>query len=259
MFRYRYVTDVFLESSSRPATASRGVAAASKPDSKTKASTAAEIRDNYKKANPDDSVLVYKFAAPGGCGNYHGTLLSHVKLDDGEWLKVIKLQKSNGSNLNEDEIRTKALPFIYDTKDEKESEKRRDRLKNSLRDVFPDHHVSIHIFSGAWSRSSSRVRIGHDAILSDKQCLTDPQFVTIGDHVRFNMGVCIQCHTFEQRVFKVAPVIIHHSSVLMSASLVFPGSTLDGRNRLLPLTLVLKNDRLLYNTHCSGVLAQQLQ
>ncbi|CAF5161835.1 unnamed protein product, partial [Rotaria magnacalcarata] len=103
------------------------------------------------------------------------------------------------------------------------------------------------------------VRIGHDAILSDKQCLTDPQFVTIGDHVRFNMGACIQCHTFEQRFFKVAPAITHHSSVLMSASLVFPGSTLDGRNRLLALTLVLKNDRLPYNTHCSGVLAQKLQ
>ncbi|CAF4565110.1 unnamed protein product [Rotaria socialis] len=102
-------------------------------------------------------------------------------------------------------------------------------------------------------------RIGHDVILSDRQCLTDPQLVTIGDHVRFNTGACIQCHTFEQRVFKVAPVTIHHSSVLMSASLVFPGSTLDGRNRLFPLTLVLKSDRLPYNTHWSGVPAQQIQ
>jgi acetyltransferase-like isoleucine patch superfamily enzyme len=40
-------------------------------------------------------------------------------------------------------------------------------------------------------------QIGHDVILSDISCLTDPQFVIIGDHVRLNMGAYIQvtCHS----------------------------------------------------------------
>jgi acetyltransferase-like isoleucine patch superfamily enzyme/acyl carrier protein len=35
-------------------------------------------------------------------------------------------------------------------------------------------------------------RIGRDVILSDVNCLSDPQLVTIGDHVRFNTGASIQ-------------------------------------------------------------------
>ena len=35
-------------------------------------------------------------------------------------------------------------------------------------------------------------KIGHDVILSDITCLTDPQLVTIDDHVRLNMGASIQ-------------------------------------------------------------------
>jgi hypothetical protein len=60
-------------------------------------------------------------------------------------------------------------------------------------------------------------------------------------------------------VFKVAPVHVNHSSVLMSGSVVLPGSTLGGRNKLLPLTLVMKNDRLPYNTVWSGIPARQYE
>ena len=40
--------------------------------------------------------------------------------------------------------------------------------------------------------------------------------------------------------------------------MVLSGSTLHGRNRLLPYTLVMKNEQLPYNTHWSGVPAQQV-
>ncbi|CAM4846822.1 unnamed protein product [Rotaria magnacalcarata] len=66
------------------------------------------------------------------------------------------------------------------------------------------------------------------------------------------------CRTFEQRLYKVAPVVVNHSSVLMSRSNILPGSILHGRNRLLPLTLVMKNDQLTFNTVWSGVPARQL-
>ena len=35
-------------------------------------------------------------------------------------------------------------------------------------------------------------RIGYDVILPHIGCLTDPHLVTIGDHVRLNMGAYIQ-------------------------------------------------------------------
>lgn len=43
----------------------------------------------------------------------------------------------------------------------------------------------------------------------------------------------------------------------MSGSIVLPGSTLKGKNRLFPFTLVLKNDQLAENTNWFGVPAQQ--
>ena len=35
-------------------------------------------------------------------------------------------------------------------------------------------------------------RIGSDVIFSDINCLSDPQLVTIGDHVRISMGAFVQ-------------------------------------------------------------------
>jgi hypothetical protein len=44
----------------------------------------------------------------------------------------------------------------------------------------------------------------------------------------------------------------------MGSTIVLPGATLHGRNRLLPYTIVMKNDQLPFNTNWSGVPAQQL-
>jgi acetyltransferase-like isoleucine patch superfamily enzyme len=121
-------------------------------------------------------------------------------------------------------------------------------------------------------------QIGCDVILSDFSCVTDPHLTTIGDHVRLNIGAAIQvryflshviqfilsflfyvqCHTFEQRLLKLAPVIVNHSSVLMSNTLVLSGSVLHGHNRILPCTLVMKNEQLPPNSKWSGVPAQQI-
>ncbi|CAF1481617.1 unnamed protein product [Adineta ricciae] len=101
-------------------------------------------------------------------------------------------------------------------------------------------------------------QIGCDVILPHISCLTDPDLATIGDHVRLQRGAHVQCHTFEQRVLKFAPVNVNHSSVLMNNTLVLSGAILHGRNRILPWTLVMKNDQLPPNTNWSGVPAQQI-
>jgi hypothetical protein len=121
-------------------------------------------------------------------------------------------------------------------------------------------------------------QMGCDVIVSDISCVTDPYLTTIGDHVRLNIGSYIQVryflwyiiqfillflfhfkyHTFEQRLLKLAPVTVNHSSVIMNNTLVFPGSILHRHNCILPCTLVMKNEQLPPNTNWSGVPAQQI-
>ncbi|UJR24097.1 hypothetical protein I4U23_027064 [Adineta vaga] len=116
--------------------------------------TAQSIFDTFRKANPDDSILVYKFTAPGGTGNFFGNQLLHINLNGDEWLKAYKLSKSSGSYMNPDEIKAKAFPFIYDTRSITDTTRRRDILKNNLKIVFPDHYVNVFIFNKGWSRNN---------------------------------------------------------------------------------------------------------
>ncbi|CAF1379135.1 unnamed protein product [Adineta ricciae] len=65
-------------------------------------------------------------------------------------------------------------------------------------------------------------------------------------------------HTFEQRIFKLAPIHVQDSTILMSYSNVLAGSILHGQNRLYPLTLVMKYDQLPMNTIWSDVPARRI-
>ncbi len=56
----------------------------------------------------------------------------------------------------------------------------------------------------------------------------------------------------------MAPITVNDSSVLMNSTIVLSGSTLHGQNRILPLTLVMKDDQLSFNTNWSGVPAEQV-
>ncbi|CAF0897146.1 unnamed protein product [Adineta steineri] len=98
--------------------------------------------------------------------------------------------------------------------------------------------------------------IGENSIVADISCLTDFHLITIGDDARLNMRSQILCHSFEQRILKLAPVSIGNSCVLMSYSMVMAGCKLVGNNRLYPLTLIMKNDQLPLDTHWNGIPAQ---
>ncbi|CAF1199291.1 unnamed protein product [Adineta steineri] len=98
--------------------------------------------------------------------------------------------------------------------------------------------------------------IGKGVVLPDFSCLTFYHLITIGDNVRLNMHANIQCHSFEQRILKLAPVTIGNSCVLMSGSYVMAGCKLMGNNKLYPFTLIMKNDQLSPNTHWKGLPAQ---
>ncbi|CAF4104700.1 unnamed protein product [Adineta steineri] len=99
--------------------------------------------------------------------------------------------------------------------------------------------------------------IGENTIIPAISSITDYHLMAIGDNVRINAGTQIQGHSFEQRIFKLAPVSIGNSCVLMSGSIVMAGCKLMGNNRLYPGTLIMKNDQLSPNTHWKGIPARK--
>jgi len=120
--------------------------------------TVAKIAENLEEAYPEDSFLVYKFIAPGGACWFHGNKLVDVKLDDGDLLRIYKLSTSSGSSMKSDEIKAKAFPFIYETKGETDNTRRRDKLRDSLKNVFPNHHVNVFILYPPWNRNHWNVK-----------------------------------------------------------------------------------------------------
>lgn len=117
------------------------------------------IRDNLRATYPDDFFCVSKCTPPGGACWYYGTILIEAQLKDGDWLRVYRLAKSSGHRIDNNEVKQKALPFVIDTKHITNEEKRRDQLRDSLKSVFPQHHVNIFIFDRKWE--SAYTNKGH--------------------------------------------------------------------------------------------------
>jgi hypothetical protein len=89
--------------------------------------TAQGIFDNFKRAHPDDSILVYKYTAPGEACSCFGAELLHINLEGSEWLRASK--SVTGSS------------------------RRRDLFKKSLKYVFSDYDVNVFTFQDDWSRN----------------------------------------------------------------------------------------------------------
>ncbi|CAF3809472.1 unnamed protein product, partial [Rotaria sp. Silwood1] len=66
----------------------------------------------------------------------------------------------------------------------------------------------------------------------------------------------VDAHTFEQRVFQLAPVTVGPGSIIEANSFVFPGAILEGENMIEPLTLIMKGDHLDKGTRWFGNPAQ---
>ena len=99
-------------------------------------------------------------------------------------------------------------------------------------------------------------RVGHNVLLADFFNLIDPQQLTIEDNVRISGTSSVQCHTFEQRLFKLAPTLIGANSVLDHTVMIFSGCHLEGNNHIHPCTLIMKGDRLPAGTNWYGCPAQ---
>jgi len=113
-----------------------------------------DIINNFTKAYPSDAFVVCKFAGGGGASSPCGTHLVRVQLKDNDWLDIYKLTSSSGPTINDSDVKAKAFTFIYDTKSETDSEKRRDSLRDSLKTVFPEHNVNVFIFVPPWNANA---------------------------------------------------------------------------------------------------------
>ncbi|CAF1055542.1 unnamed protein product [Rotaria sordida] len=108
------------------------------------------ILDNFKATYPNDSFYVCKYKAPGGTSFYHGKKLLEIQLKDQDWLTVHKLVRSLGTNVNDNEVKQKALPIINDTIKITNYETRCDRICDNLKMIFPNHHVNVFIYGNDW-------------------------------------------------------------------------------------------------------------
>ena len=119
--------------------------------------TVETVIENFKKAYPSDTFLVY-ISSGGGTTSFYGTCLLHVKLDGEQWLDVFKLSQSSGISMTGEDVKAKAFPFVYDSKSESDVTIRRDILRNRLKSVFPNHHVNIFVCTTGWRRNSSNIK-----------------------------------------------------------------------------------------------------
>ncbi|CAF0983427.1 unnamed protein product [Adineta steineri] len=134
-------------------------------------------------------------------------------------------------------------------------------IKQIIGKLGEDHRIFICSFLGStqWLIRFFRAcgaTIGNNVILPDVSSIFDYNLVTIGHNVRLHINAHISGHTFEQRIWKTAPVTVGNSCIIMSGSEVMSGCNLMGNNRLYPFTLVMKNDLLQPNTQWKGVPAQ---
>lgn len=121
--------------------------------------TADLLMENYHKAYPTSTLVIYKYAAPGGSSTCRGNLLSHIQLIDQDWLDIYKLTKSSElMMMTSDEIKSKAFPFVFDTKSETDSEKRCENLYESLNNTFPNYNVNVFVFKNNWSGSMTNTK-----------------------------------------------------------------------------------------------------
>ncbi|CAF3771336.1 unnamed protein product [Rotaria magnacalcarata] len=66
-----------------------------------------------------------------------------------------------------------------------------------------------------------------------------------------SLNITSRCHTFEERSLKLRPVTIGPGCILQPMSMVLPGVTLIGYNRLAPCSLALPHDRFAAHTDWS--------
>jgi non-ribosomal peptide synthetase-like protein len=100
-------------------------------------------------------------------------------------------------------------------------------------------------------------RIGRRTII-ETTYLTEFDLVDVGDDVAIGDGVSLQTHLFEDRVMKMADVVIRDRASIGSKSVVLYDSIVEEGATLAALSLVMKGETLPAGTSWCGIPAQKL-
>jgi non-ribosomal peptide synthetase-like protein len=96
------------------------------------------------------------------------------------------------------------------------------------------------------------MKIGHGCFLNTTD-ITEFDLVNIGNYATLNSKVCLQTHLFEDRVMKVAQVVIEDEATVGCASIMLPNTKLGQSAKLGPLSLMIKGEGILPNTSWQGI------
>lgn len=86
-------------------------------------------------------------------------------------------------------------------------------------------------------------RLGRRPYL-ERAVLTEPDLLRVGDHVTIENGGTLQAHLFQDRVRTVRRIEVGDSCSIGSNSVVLLGGRMDDNSHLLPLSLVLREERM---------------
>ena len=128
---------------------------------------AEEVRDNFAKVYPKDSFQVIH--ASNYCiSSFNGDLLLKARLDDDQYLLVLKMRVSDGPRITNDEVFQKAFPWVYESKKLPDADKRRDFLKENLANLFTQYHVLVLLFKGGQSWAAPYAKAKANAVFANE-------------------------------------------------------------------------------------------
>ncbi len=98
---------------------------------------ASKVAQNLKHAYPGDTFLAISVTPNKNFG--------WNILDFGGW-RVYKLAESNGNSISDDQVKEKALCWMFDSKSITDVEKRKNFIYEKMKNIFPAHKVNVFLF-----------------------------------------------------------------------------------------------------------------
>lgn len=93
-------------------------------------------------------------------------------------------------------------------------------------------------------------------VFIDTDAFAEFDLIEIGNDVALNKYCVIQCHLFEDRIFKMGPIKINDGCTIGSCSVVLYHTIMEKNSKLGDLSLLMKGETLPANSHWEGIPAQ---
>ena len=119
--------------------------------------TEVTVLNTFKEIYPQDAFVVVK-GAFNWRSHFRGKSLLYVKLENKEYFHIGKLEISSGAKLNKIDVKSKAFPFVFQSKDIKNVSERCFKLRDQLTPIFPHHKLYVFVANSTWNRLSHNIK-----------------------------------------------------------------------------------------------------